>query len=182
MMREADHFCRPARLGAGGSRSFRPPSRSCDRSMDAAMASTKIESKQATSPRLPALRALQSWCAQADGHFYAPVTNEPVTANHHARSTRVPACVALTGEDARRAGVRAGMPHNSPQSLRVRCGTVSRGRGDHSADAACAGPKLRHRDVVGSHHSRRFAGLATVRGQAFLKDIEPLSNQRRTRR
>ena len=101
-----------------------------------------------------------------DGHFYAPVTvgAQPITMLVDTGAS----VVALTGEDARLAGVAW-----DPGQL----ATVAQGAGGAVRGVAITIPLMR----LGGHEARDVAAViipeglpVSLLGQAFLKDIEPV--------
>jgi aspartyl protease family protein len=102
----------------------------------------------------------------SDGHFYAPVTvgSQPITMLVDTGAT----VVALTGEDARLAGIWW-----DPGQLK----TVAQGAGGPVKGVTVTIP-LMH---LGNHEARNVAAViipeglpVSLLGQAFLRDIEPV--------
>lgn len=102
----------------------------------------------------------------ADGHFYAPVTvgAHPITMLIDTGAS----VVALTGEDARLAGV-----FWNPAQLTV----VAQGAGGAVRGVAVTVPLMR----LGDHEAREVPAVVipeglpvSLLGQSFLKDIEPV--------
>lgn len=118
------------------------------------------------SPELPAPSGATELARAGDGHFYAPVTvgAQPVTMLVDTGAS----VVALTGEDARAAGIAW-----DPAQL----ATVAQGAGGAVRGVVVTLPLMR----LGNHEARDVRAVVipeglpiSLLGQTFLKDIEPL--------
>lgn len=105
-----------------------------------------------------------------DGHFYAPVAigERPITMLVDTGAS----VVALTGEDARLAGI-----HWNPAELRV----VASGAGGDVRGVALTIDRMR----LGGHEARDVRAVVvpeglriSLLGQSFLKDVEPVRIER----